>query len=513
MSRLFFALTLVAVSAAAQGADWPKLNEQARVEASRPVKPGVPGESPFWNIKSKAFIHPPAFDFKPVEGAKSYRFTVAEKAGGKVRSFTAEHPWAPLTPVWGEIPPGYVAVRCEGLDADGKALGVAEARECYRAAWFRGPYPQAAHRDYAAAAHRCFAAVYRLPQVQGWLTQDSPPEGYDLYCYPAKILSSMIEALMRFADRAPEGDAAKAVVIARKMADWLIAQSQPKGTPLEHLPPTYWGNRRSTAVRYAGMNMLLYPVQAANGYFALYGRTQDARYREAGLRIAETMRRLQNDKGTWWLKVYEKDGRPVRNNLIVPDFRFERMFDLAARHSGDGSFREVMARARRYENDCTHRTWNWDGQFEDMDPMPPYHDLEKGKACDFAVWLFAHGRADEARELLAWAEDQFVVWSDPIHNMDWRNWKTPTALEQYDYYTPIDASMADFIRAFALAWRATGDDLYVEKAKALADCVLRHQRADGTIPTYFDSRKGSDWVNCMVYTATCLERLSEVVQR
>ena len=53
----------------------------------------------------------------------------------------------------------------------------------------------------------------------------------------------------------------------------------------------------------------------------------------------------------------------------------------------------------------------------------------------------------EAKELLAWSEDQFVVWSDPIHNMDWRNWKTPTALEQYDYYTPIDASMADFIRA------------------------------------------------------------------
>ena len=93
--------------------------------------------------------------------------------------------------------------------------------------------------------------------------------------------------------------------------------------------------------------------------------------------------------------------------------------------------------------------------------------------------------------------------------MDWKNWKTPTALEQYDYYTPIDASMGDMIGAFAAAYKATGDSLYLEKAKALADNITRHQRADGTIPTYFDSRKGSDWVNCMVYVADRLEMLAD----
>jgi hypothetical protein len=37
--------------------------------------------------------------------------------------------------------------------------------------------------------------------------------------------------------------------------------------------------------------------------------------------------------------------------------------------------------------------------------------------------------------------------------------------------------------------------------------------ADGTIPTYFDSRKGSDWVNCMVYVADRLEALDDELQR
>ena len=506
------AASAVAALAVTAAPDWAALNEQARRESLTVVHPGVPGKTPFWNIKSKAFIHPPAFDFKAVEGAAKYRFTVTEKAGGKTHVFTADNPWAALTPVWGDIPPGYVSVKAVGIDANGRELGEAGTRETYRAAFFKGPYPSGTG-DYADAAKRCYAAVYRLPCVQGWLKQDTPPEGYDLYCYPSKILSSMIQALLTFAEEAPATDAEQAVAISRKMADWLIAQSLPGDSPLAHLPPTYWGDRRGVAVRNAGQNMLLYPIHAALAYHRLFEKTNEKRYRTAFLDIAATMRRLQGEDGTWWLKVREKDGSPVRQNRIVPEGRFQEMFEKAAALTGDKGYLDCANRARAYVERTTFATWNWDGQFEDMDPMPPYHDMEKQKACDFAVWLFGEKRMGEARELLAWCEDQFVVWSDPIHNMDWKNWKMPTALEQYDYYTPIDASMADFIGAFTAAYRATGDALYLEKAKALADCVTRHQRADGTIPTYFDSRKGSDWVNCMVYTAVRLQALDDELQR
>ena len=73
--------------------------------------------------------------------------------------------------------------------------------------------------------------------------------------------------------------------------------------------------------------------------------------------------------------------------------------------------------------------------------------------------------------------------------------------------------MGDMIGAFAAAYKATGNGLYLEKAKALADNVTRNQRADGTIPTYFDSRKGSDWVNCMIYVADRLEALADVMEK
>ena len=144
--------------------------------------------------------------------------------------------------------------------------------------------------------------------------------------------------------------------------------------------------------------------------------------------------------------------------------------------------------------------------------MPPYVDLTPVRAFGFSQLLFRKGRTDDARLTLSWCEDQFAVWSDPIHHMDWKNWKMPTGLEQYDYYTPIDATMANFVRSFLVAWKATGEELYLEKARAMADCIVRNQRKDGTIPTYFDSRGGSDWVNCMASSADSLMAFAEALK-
>lgn len=498
----------IVLNSAIGAVDWAAVNAAARRQALLPVRAGEPGRVPFWNANARAFIHPPAFDFRAVEGATSYRF-VLKPENGKASVWSASAPWKPLdAEVWGALPPGYQTLRVEGLDDGKRVLGVAGERTFYRAAVFRGPYPAPA-RGYRETARRVYAAVFRLPHVQAWLTRDEPDESYDLYCYPAKILSSMIVALARHADDAP-ADRAAALSVARKMADWLIARSQPADAPLAHFPPTYWGSRRKEAVRYAGQNMLSYPAVAANAFFALAEATGEARYREQALRIARTYLKLQGKDGTWPLKVREEDGQPVRDNRVVPDHELFGMLDQAFAATGDAAFTVAAERAFASVTKGACVTWNWDGQYEDQDPKPPYGNLQKGVAADAAIRLFASGRDIAlAREIVDWCEDQFVVWSDPVHHMDWQHWKTPTALEQYEYYTPIDASMADMIGAFAAAYRATGDALYLAKARALADNLTRNQRPDGTIPTYFDSRAGSDWVNCMVYSAERLRELAD----
>lgn len=514
---------LSSLVAVANATDWPAINAAAREQAKSPIRAGAPGVRPFWNARARAFIHPPAFEFGEVEGASGWRFALEgqrepSKAVEEIATWLAPHPWLPVPgDVWDSLAPGYYTLRIEALGEDGTPLSApVSERRFYRAAVFHGPYP-AASRDYRDAAARVYAAVYNLPHVQAWLTSDDPPEGYDLYCYPAKILSSMIRALCRFAENGALGDrvlpvgadlrAARknALAIARKMADWLIAHSQPDGAPLAHFPPTYWGDRRDVAVNYAGQNMLGYPAHAAQAYFDLAEATGETKYRDAALAILRTYVRLQGDDGTWPLKVRESDGSPVRANRLLPG-----RYLLGAFDRGGADFAAARDRAFAFIEREPLASWNWDGQFEDMDPMPPYQNLQKGVAVDTALRLFKMGRNAEALEIVDWCEDQFTVWSDPIHHMDWQHWKTPTALEQYDYYTPIDASMGDMIGAFAAAYRATGDALYLEKARALADNITRNQRADGTIPTYFDSRGGSDWVNCMVYVADRLEYLSSI---
>lgn len=522
---------LSSLVAVANATDWPAINAAAREQAKSPIRAGAPGLRPFWNARARAFIHPPAFEFGDMDGGKVWRFelkpqdnhssfVICHPSFGPDGSavWTAPHPWLPVPgDVWDSLAPGYYTLRIEALGEDGTPLSApVSERRFYRAAVFHGPYP-AASRDYRDAAARVYAAVYNLPHVQAWLTSDDPPEGYDLYCYPAKILSSMIRALCRFAENGALGDrvlpvgadlrAARknALAIARKMADWLIAHSQPDGAPLAHFPPTYWGDRRDVAVNYAGQNMLGYPAHAAQAYFDLAEATGETKYRDAALAILRTYVRLQGDDGTWPLKVRESDGSPVRANRLLPG-----RYLLGAFDRGGADFAAARARAFAFIEHEPLASWNWDGQFEDMDPMPPYQNLQKGVAVDTALRLFEMGRNAEALEIVDWCEDQFTVWSDPIHHMDWQHWKTPTALEQYDYYTPIDASMGDMIGAFAAAYRATGDRLYLEKARALADNIIRNQRADGTIPTYFDSRNGSDWVNCMIYVADRLEYLSDI---
>lgn len=485
--------------------DWISLNATARLQSLTPLRPGQPGTAPFWNAKARQFRSAPAFNFSLTNNAASYRFTARHRASAADYTFAASTPWHSLAPIWATLPVGYVDLSVVPLDAAGNALAGTQTRSFYRAACFSGPYAAGA-RPYREAAKLCYAGVYRLAHVQNWLATGTPSDAYELYCYPAKIIGSLIEAMVTHAEltEAP-AERTNALAIARASADWLIANSQPAGAPLAHLPPTYWGNKR-TAAAYKGQNMMIYPPEAALAYLRLYDATRDAKYRTAALNIADTLKALQLPNGSWHLKLWESNGLPVSANIVIPEGYFESLFERAAQLTGDAAYRDCGARTRQYVLAGPFASYNWEGQFEDMQPTPPYENLEKGKPAEFAGHLFRRSASDaallpQARELLAWCEDQFVVWSQPLTHLDSANWKLPCALEQYNYYTPIDASLGDMIRAFSDAYAVTGDALYLAKAMALADNVTRMQRADGTIPTYFDSRAntGLDWLNCMIF--------------
>ena len=88
-----------------------------------PVRPGKPGDAPFWNQTAHQFMYAPSFDFKEIKGASNYRFTV-QASNGQPYTFDADKPYATLEPIWLKIPAGPLRLKVEAVNSKGKVLKV-----------------------------------------------------------------------------------------------------------------------------------------------------------------------------------------------------------------------------------------------------------------------------------------------------------------------------------------------------------------------------------------------------
>ncbi|HUU29789.1 MAG TPA: hypothetical protein VM123_18460 [archaeon] len=508
--------------------DRPALHAQAVDESLIPVRPGIPGKSPFWNINSSRFIYVPSFDFNPVEGAARYRFTARSEADKKEYVFEAREPWATLKPVWKELPVGYVSLTVEGLDDSGLVAGTAGTRYFYRAAVFNGPYHKPA-LDYQESTHRGLQYLFNLDHFQRWKTQGTPDPAYSLYCYPSKMISAVIRGMLLYAELAPESSE-DAKLIAENAAKYLIRVSEPAGAPLEFFPPTYdayhidntldykddidLDHARESAKKYEGQVMLTYAADAANAYLDLYEKNGDSTFFNAAKRIADTYAKIQLLDGNWPLKMDTRTGKPVVENYAQASGILSLFRCLEEKYSLD-NYEDNLELAEK-ERKKPFEDFNFEGQFEDVEPSKRYMNLTHYTPIDAARHFFDQaGEKPEnlakAEELLRFAEDQFVVWERPIPkprpDREWMwhsdEWITPCALEQYECYVPVDASAASFISIFYKAYQATGKKLYLAKALSLANSMTIAQDPDtGRYPTWWGpGRNAPGWINCAVADA------------
>ena len=143
-------------------------------------------------------------------------------------------------------------------------------------------------------------------------------------------------------------------------------------------------------------------------------------------------------------------------------------------------------------------------------------------------------RLAQARDILRFAEDQFVMWKAPCR-ADWTGpwmpiypffaWRCPAVLEQYSCYSPIDSSAVKLIRTYLALYEAEGRALDLAKAHALGHAIVNNQDDNGRIRTYWipeaEDRDdplagairlplGGDWYNCMASDALALDLLERV---
>ena len=185
--------------------------------------------------------------------------------------------------------------------------------------------------------------------------------------------------------RLSPADAENALLIAQNAATYLMNISEPAGAPLEFFPPTYAGTAR-TAKEYKDQFMLIYPAAVGMIYLDLYDVTNNKDFYNAAIRIADTYVKLQLPQGTWRLKIL-KNGQSVTNNFCIP-IAMIKLFDRLADQYGLSTYQKNSQQAFRWIMDNPVKTFNWEGQFEDVAASQLYKNLSKHLPCSFAIELF-----------------------------------------------------------------------------------------------------------------------------
>ena len=501
--------------------------QQSIDESLIPIRPGIPGESPFWNKYAIRFINVPSFDFKPIEGAAQYRFTATSEIDSMDYVFTAEQPWSQLLPIWKELPAGMVNLTVEGIDGNDKVIDISGTRQFYRAAVFGGIY-HSPERDYRESAFMGLQWLFRKEHYQRWLTESSPDTNYYLYCYPSKIIGAVINSMLMYAALNP-ADSLTAMKVAINAGHYLVNASKPAGSPLEFFPPTYDGDlaeqintagdsereyAKNKTIEIRDQLMMMYPAEVGNAYLNLYEHTGIEDFFKAAVRIADTYSVLQLGNGTWHLTLNIRTGEHIDPNLCIPS-NIIHFLERLIEDYGLDKFAENAEKALNWIIENPLENFYWEGQFEDVPPSLAFRNLSKGHVLSLASHFLTKdksnpGLIETAEELIRFGEDQFVIWEKPFPNENEKtdNWITPCALEQYVYYVPIDASAARFIETFQIAYEATGKEIYLAKARSLANSMTMAQDSlTGEYPTYweYERRHQMDgWINCAAADARAM---------
>ncbi len=469
---------------------------------------------PFWNVHATQFMFNPCFEFTAIPKCNRFLFTATD-CNKKVHTFEANSPMSLLTPIWGDLPEGYVELKVEALEEDGTPISLVGARTFYRCAPWGGPdaYPPKA-RSYRECALMAYRFVYNLEPVQYWLKHGKPDPKYSRYEYPSKMVAAIVLAMVAYASLEPE-NAENAIQLAKNAADYLLSITVGDDSPLAGLPPTYRDY-------FEDMIMMCYPAGVGTAYLALEKATGDVKYYDAARNIAEFYRGHVLENGTWPLMMEIATGKSTSANYLMPDSVIPFMNDMYKR-TGEEIWLELMKNAQAFRVRNRLESYEWEGQFEDSPTSTHYTNLSHYPA-DSMIFYMAENQKDDpeamaqAEELMRFIEDQFVVWGKhaprnrgdhalAVVSPDKADWHSPAGMEQYNWYVPIDASTSHIMGAFLRLYKANGNPLLLAKACTLADSVTRMQNPKtGMIPTHWTKKTaiedGCDlWINCVIETA------------
>lgn len=507
---IFLSFLLVLFSCASsdiESLDYKKLNRQARKEYLNPVRPGYEGRNGYWNINAEKFIFAPAFDFKEVDGAVSYRFSV--RTSGHEFSFESAKPYSALVPIWNDIPVGDSYLSVVALDERGDSICEVGNRSFIRDFPFSGPYPPAA-RSYQECVKRALLFIHNIPAIRQWKDTGEPDMTYLLNTYPCKNVSGTICCELLLSRFVPSC-ADDARDIALKAGEWLMNVSWPDGEPLAFFPPTYYMDTYASGnAENQGMTMSMEACKASLAFLDLYDATGDERFMNHVKGILSTYRRLQREDGSIPMKLNYSTGEAY-NSVCARPIPLLSLIRRMDKQYGLRDWEDMRVKCENWMDEFAIAPFDMTGQFEDVsvDGVELFSNMTHWTCIPYAIYMMESGnvtseRLKTCKEIIDFAEDQFSYWDTFANEDGIRVRETPSVGEQYYYRVPIDDSAGIMAIAWMDYYLVTGDRLSLAKAKALADAITRVQSpVTGMIPTAWESSWGTYdrdhdliWISC-----------------
>lgn len=480
-------------------------------------------EADGWNRWATRFVDAPTWSWTPVPEATVYVVSVAAE-DEPAATYRTTSPALDTTPMWEHWKHGPLDLMVLALDDAGNEVASALSKRVYKVPGYAGDAQ--APLDWAAAVRRNIAYLLAPAQdavadyEQGlprscWSSFEDNVTGQRVHLsYPALHHPSYIFAFTRFARAFPDDAlAAEALRQAKQYGDWLLEYRLPAVWTCGLFPySTIQEGRLEGGVE--GKNITLFrAARAGEAMLALYQAFGDESYLAYARHLAEVFVKLQRSDGSWPYRVNPQDGTVTEeytSNAITP----ARLLGLLDETAGETRYAQARRKAAQWVLDHPVQTHLWQGMYEDVGEHPPYRNLQNWDTNETIRYLI-HYR-DETPQAVATAaalnryiEDQFVVWQrekSPVIV----HCPTPTVLEQYLCYYPMEVHTGNWLLSLLALHGVTQDEHTLHKGVAAANAIVRGQQPTGAFSTWGnDQRFGRplntwDWPGCNACAATAL---------
>jgi hypothetical protein len=495
-----------------------------------------------WNAYSHQFIDRPTFKFLAIP--KTAKYVAEVKQGKQTWKVESDTPFVSLEKIWPKMETKLFSLRFEWLTKAGDCLS-SESSIRVKAPDFEGLKEQDA--DWRAAADKNMAyfinaawngkAPYREPGVPTWIWSCASPtvtpgnlfgdfaNGYPM-SYPPNTNCLIMWGLLAYADRGgPQSE--EAMRLARITADWGLKNRLPDSGALPLFPYSTITNGKFAGGNEGDNITLLRASLLGVAYVDLYAATKHQPYLDYAIHIAKTTAKLQREDGSFPYRLHRDTGA-VSEQYTPAAGDFAILVHALEPYYFDADLAMAAQRAINWTIAAVCASSHWKGVFEDVYPWPVFSNLSAYETQYFIRLLCQLKDQDPsyvplAKRLNRFVEDQFVLFSSEseafVHPLRGpRRLKGPLVFEQFVCWYPMEVHTGFWIKTLIELHKATGDPIYLEKARAAANAICALQFEDGQFSTqgmrYYENGKvvsdketGFNWYNCNVSASAGLYAL------